>query len=161
MVAGTITIHNVIDEVALALRDTGRSLFTDDEDYYSFILPHMVGEAQTFVFTERLPGYFLYSESKTHFLYPATPFTAESGITYQLHCKGTIRVTVGTHAGGDISVTAVQVDFNEIMVDVLMYLATHRAQEASVVLGDGSMNVEDTQRKWMEMAEFYRGVHSA
>jgi hypothetical protein len=44
------------------------------------------------------------------------------------------------------------------MVELLHYLATHRAQEISVSIGDGSVSAESVHAKLLEMADYWTGI---
>jgi hypothetical protein len=158
MASAVYTTVDVIDLLKLTLDDTGGDLLTAAQ-YNAYILKHIIAKSQNFKLTEIVTGTTYTYMGDPVWIYGIATTEGEDDKVYEVNCQGTILVTTGAHAAGDITVTGALVDFPELMVEICVYLlAQHKAQEMSVTLGDGSMSPEEVHRKLVSMAEYWRGV---
>lgn len=158
MGAGVINSVTLLTELKLYLNDTDGELMSDAE-YNRFIFDHFIsGDEQNFTFDKATTGIYVYRAGGLT-LY-AADFTAEDDVTYTLNPRGSIQVTSGTATATQITVTGVAVDWDELRVSCLEFLATHRAKEVAQSLGDGSYDPGIVRTALLEQAEVIRGVYS-
>ena len=157
MVAAVYTTVDVLDLLKLTLDDTGGDLLTAAQ-YNAFILKHITTKSSSYKLTEVVTGTTYTYMGGPVWIYGIATTEGEDDKVYEVNCQGTILVTTGAHAAGDITVTGALVNFPELMVEMCLYLAQHKAQKMSVTLGDGSMSPEEVHRKLVTMAEYWRGV---
>ena len=166
MVSAIYSNVTTVVDIKLKLNDTGT---TDDDSflttaqYLDFILRRVASEATTYTLERVMAGYWRHVGGFYFFVPIAatgmwTP-AGEDDCTYITTPNGTVYVSDGTHAGtDDLVLTAARIDLNELMVDLCMFIAQHRAQEVSIIMGDGSYTPEEVYRKLITMAETWRGV---
>ena len=158
MAVAVYTTVDVLDLLKLTLKDVGGDLFADDAPYNAFILKHIIAVSSTFKLTEIVAGTTYKYMGGPVWIYGIATTEGETDTVYEVNCQGTILVTTGSHSAGDITVTGAKVDFPELMVELCIFLAQHKAQEMSISLGDGGMNPEEVHRKLIGMAELHRGM---
>jgi len=154
MAAAAITVVTLIDELKVVLGDTDGQFFTEAE-YTRRILEHIIKE-QTFVFQKVATNYFSYQGGELWLWDP--DFTGEDDLEYTLNACGSIVVTTGTDSRTQIQVMGARVDFREVVYNLLMYLATNKADMLSQSGGYGSISPEEAYAKLVKMAQYWRGT---
>jgi hypothetical protein len=156
--AGVINSVTLLTELKLYLNDVDGDLITDAQ-YEEFIFAHFVsGDEQDFTFDKASTGIYVHRAGGL-MLY-AADFTPEDDNVYTLNPSGSIKVTTGTHSTTQITVTGVRVDWDELRVSCLEFLATHRAREVAQALGDGNYDPGIVRTALLEQAAVIRGVTS-
>jgi hypothetical protein len=166
MAAGSYTVVTVRDEVRLALAMKGSDAFLTNAEIDRFIFKHLIGTTRgvyNFMLVTAVStgpsGVYIHNNGKPYGLMLFGPtMTAEADCVYVLNASGSITVTSGAPSATSIDVTGIPVDFPGVMVELLHYLATHRAQEISVSIGDGSVSAESVHAKLLEMADYWTGI---
>lgn len=162
--AGTILTYSLVDEAARALNDSGLAWFSTDtaEVYRGFLLDHILANESTYQLTKRGTGIYTYStgNSPVHIIPADDPeFTAETGVTYRLYCKGLkIYATVGAPTATTITVAGTRVDFVEATAVLYEYLAAHKSQQIAESLGGVSLTPDDVTQRLLNMAGCIRGA---
>lgn len=161
MAAGTVNVVTLLTELKLYLNDVDGNLITDAQ-YEEFIFDNFIsGDEQDFIFDKAITGIYTYrAGGLALFTVGSTPFAPEDDIVYTLNPRGSIKVTTGTATATQITVTGVRVDWDELRVDCLMFLATHRSMEVAQALGDGNYDPGIVRTALIEQAEVIRGVTS-
>ena len=161
MADGVINSVTLLNELKLHLNDKSAADagFITDAEYERFIFNNFVsGDEQDFVFDKASTGIYVHRAGGL-VLY-AADFTAEDDVTYTLNPRGSIKVTAGTATVTQITVTGVRVDWDELLVEVLLFLANHRSREVAQALGDGNYDPGIVRTALIEQAEVIRGVTS-
>jgi hypothetical protein len=166
MVAGSYTVVTVLDEVRLALAMKGSDAFLSDDEIERFIYANLESTSRSThnftlvtAATTGPSGVYVCTVGRPYGLMLFAPtMTAEDDCVYVLNARGSITVTSGTPTAKTITVTGIPVDFSGLMVQLLHWLATHRAQEMSVSIGDGSVSAQSIHAQLIEMAEYWTGI---
>jgi len=156
MVAAIKNSETLIEEIRSDLNFVGTddAVLTDTK-INEYIFRHINVE-QTFTFTKIVTGLYTTSLAWNTRIY-GLDFTGEDGVTYQLNPSGSIHVTTGTATATSISATGCLVWYNEIIVDLLYWLATHRSIEAGVNVPMGSYTPR-TSEEILAMASVWQGI---
>ena len=77
---------------------------------------------------------------------------------YTVYARGAIEVTEGKHSTDTIAVTGARVNFPNVMVQILHWLATHRCQEVAQNSLSGSTDPSRVKDELLQMAEYWQGV---
>jgi len=160
---------STVTHVKLLLNDMATAdaeSFLTAAQYRDFVMKHIGAVEKDWVLRLVTANYYRYVPAGELFLFnpygssdtTVSIFTGEDDLVYTVNPTGFIQVTTGTHSADTITVTAARVDLGELMVELCMYIAQHRAQEVSMVMGDGSYTPEEVYRKLITMAETWRGV---
>ena len=168
-----ITAVTATTELRRLLRDIGDGGISawwgddDDEVYEGMLLDHVLSDSKDYVFTARGGGLFIYSYDHVftrRSIWPATAnpneFIGEAEVAYRFYYRGLkIRVTGATpHAGGDIVVAGLLVDWTEAAARMVEYLACHRADEiAKSAAGGNVQNYADVAARLIKIAGRIRG----
>ena len=159
MAAAEYTYRTVIDEVRGALNMPGSEQVLTDEVILSFIFQH-IEQSQTFVFNYKINGtLYVYQLSPDTKIYNLR-FTGEDDVEYQVNASGSIRITggdTGEHSESQITATGCLVWFNQVMADLLYWMATNRSTEAGINVPMGSYTPR-TSSELMEMASVWQGI---
>lgn len=151
---------SLTDNLKLALRDRSGALLTDAE-YQRFLLNHVQPAAS--YQAQRVAAGLWRAPGPLQLL--AASFTGEPGADYELNCGGpgiygtlSIRLTAGSDSRSHIDVTGSRVDFARCLEELLVFIATHRAQEYAQSLGSSSVSPGSVRRELLAQAEILRGV---
>ena len=166
MVAGSYTVVSVLDEVRLALNMKGTDAFLSDDEIERFIYDNVDGTTrstwQFYLITASAAGatgVFKCSHGYPYGLFLHGPtMTAEDDCVYVINSRGSIAVTSGTPTANPIEVTGIRVDFPNVMVQVLHWLASHRSMEISASAGSGSLSSSGVQESLLRMADYWTGI---
>ena len=161
MAAGTITTVTIIDHLKLYLNQVGGDFLTDAQ-YGDAIMAHADTDATTtWKLQERATGYFTYGtggDEPMYMWFGATPFSPEDDLAYRLNAKGpVVTVTTGTHAGGDITVNGLPVDFDQVLIDLLEMLQVRHAKQKGISIGSANISVDNTFETIGRMIQNLRG----
>ena len=160
MAAGAVNVITLVNELTVIFNDADFALFSEAE-YTRFILRHILGDARTYNFPKVIAGpRGLYNYGPKIYLYKPT-YSPSDDCSGTLDALGNIEITSGEEPADPVVVTGVTIGFPEVVVDCCLYAATNRAQVASQTLAGGSFSVEDTQKKLLEMATYWRGARGA
>lgn len=166
MVAGTYTVVTVLDEVRLALSMKGTDAFVTDDEIERFIYANIEGTTRSThnftlitAATTGPSGVYACVDGRPYGLMLFGPtMTCEADCVYVLNARGSITVTSGTPTATSITVTGIPVDFSTVMVQLLHWLATHRAQEISESMGGGSISPGGVKDQLIDMCEYWQGI---
>ncbi len=166
MVAGSFTVNTVIDEVRLALNWKGTDAIITDAEISRFVYANMESSIGTYTFqlatasSAGPTGVYKCNHGSAYGLFLWAPtMTVEDDCVYVIQSRGAISVTSGTPVATLITVQGTPVDFAQVMVELLHWLATHRAQEISVSAGSGSMGSQGIHDQLIQMADYWQGVN--
>jgi len=163
-VATTYNVRTLVTEAQYALNDITGSRMLSDADILRFLLRRVITRNHTVTLYDTGNGYYAYLGGAVFpmILNETTPFSGEDGLTYTVNANGpSAVVTDGSATEDSLSVTGTLVDYEEALADMLVYLATHKAQQVSESFLDGSMTPVQVHRQMMEMAEAIRGPRGA
>lgn len=150
------TSRTILDEVKLALNDSGND-FMSDTEYKRYIFKHLISDSNTYAFQSRVSGsLWTYSVGREYWFYGGS-FTEESACDYNYYPNGSIELTSGTDTRSSIDVTATLIDFPELILDICQTLLLHRSKEASSSIGGASYTPPDEARI-REVMEIWRGI---
>ncbi len=88
-------------------------------------------------------------------------FTHAGGASYTVNASGSIILKEGTDSSDPLYVTAVAVEFDKLMVDLLMSMATQRSQDQSQATMNGQIRPAAEYEQILQMAAVWQGVQSA
>jgi hypothetical protein len=161
MATTTIT---AVDALKSALRDRGGSFLSDNE--YEQVLLAKCAQSATYQARRITPGYWVVPYSPLCLF--AASFSEQPGCDYELSCGGvtlegavSIKLTAGVDVRETIDVTGCALDFNAALSALLVYIATHRAQEYSQSMAGGSISPDTARRGLLDQAAVVRGVVAA
>ena len=162
MAAGSIDpIVTMIDHLKIYLNQVGGDFLTSAQ-YTDAIMVHANTDAtSTWKLQERATGYFTYGtggDEPMYMWFGATPFSPEDDIVYRLNAKGpTVVVTTGAHAGGDITVDGLPVDFDQVLIDLLEIVQTRHAKQKGIRIGTTDISIDNTFQNIERMKQMLRG----
>ncbi len=166
MAAPVYSYVTALDEVRLALSMKGTDAFITDAEIKRFIYENIHNTTTTWNFQAIITG-TLYKcmHDNAYGLYlwgsgtgGGPTFTGTNDCTYTVNARGSIEVTAGTETGTSFTVTGTAVDFPNCMVQILHWLATHRAQEISASVGGGSTSSQGIHDQLLQMADYWTGI---
>lgn len=91
----------------------------------------------------------------------ATPFTADSGLDYEVGAGGHIYVSntgvAASHSSATISITGTRVNLRKVMPPVFVYLASRASKDVAASLGMSDYDPNMLAARLIKMAEWWRG----
>jgi len=151
------TYRTVLDELKEVLK-TETAQWMSDSWFKSKIFEHFRTDKQTtYSFGKRATGVWtLRHDGRKIWLYDMS-FTGQDDCEYTVNCTGSIELTVGTDTNTTLTVSGTEINFPELVVDVIQYLITHKAQLEAASVGAMSFTPMDEERL-QRVAEMWRGI---
>lgn len=148
-------LRQVIDDAAGSSQE-----WYSDEQLEEFIYRRFTSDKQdNYTFQLRAAGVWTQNLNSKHFHLFDMDFTGQDDATYTVNSTGSIRLTAGADASKALTVSGTQVNFNELVVDVLQDMYTQKVQKESVNVGAVSFTPQDEERLLRAM-EVWRGMSS-
>jgi len=156
-----LATHKISDQIRKELGDPGSEAFTDAE-YRDFIEGHL-GDDCTITLTKSTSGIYKYCEASWPLYltsFPVDPAFLGSGVTendfeYRLNEYTMIYEPFSTDTRSTITVTGIEIDFPEIMVEIYRALASDSARACHIMAGVDTTLVS---KEMVRLALQWRGV---
>ncbi len=162
MASPVYTYVTVLDEIRLALNMKGADTFISDDEINRFIFANIPETAATWTFQYVEVGvlYKVFTDFSYGLWLYRPRFTGTDDCEYTVNARGSIEVTTGTEANTTFAVTGARVDFANCMVQILHWLASHRAAEVGVSMAGGSLSPQGVQDQLLKMADYWTGIQT-
>ena len=163
MAAPVYTYVPIYDEVKAALDmnadDTQITASTVATTYLTeaiinrLVYRNLLGTESSFTADKAATGIYIAPQGYRYWLLPT--FTGEDDVEYTVNSTGSIEVTSGTHSTDSITVSAAEINFCLLMVDVLRYIANHFARKAAQSFGSTSISPQTVRAECMRQASHW------
>ena len=169
---GTTEYYSAIRRALNDLDDTAGVSWIEDYELYEFAQNHIIQSNTTLQLTKKATGVYTcnqrYSPAAILLNTPAAPFTGDADVTYYTYTRGpSVRAytsggtTPVDHSSDTISLSGAVIDFNEMMFQLLTWLASYRAMSISQTYSTGSITPSEMRRELLDMAATWRGIKGA
>lgn len=149
---------NIIESIRHAINDSTAKFITDSQ-LKGIILKHTIGQEQTWTFTRKGSGIYKFGDGPLYLWNPTyAEDTSVSPIPdYTFHFTGILEGAGDSRTS--ISVTGLQIDYNNIMAEILCWLATNKAREIAQSNEAGSFSPNTVRAELMKQASVWRGFY--
>jgi hypothetical protein len=165
MAVTPVKVTDHIRQELAKVNQAGSAGWLTDDQLRARVLQRVIGARQAFVFNQVDAGEWLWSAKLNgqcrHVYLHGMSFPAQGGADYIADSSGCVLLTAGADASSTLAVTAVQINFGELMVDMFTTIANAKAQEASQSVGGANFNAQAAYEQCLTMAEIWRGVNCA